>query len=317
MTSKTTPIIIDCDPGTDDAIALLMACASKKLSILGVTTVGGNQTLNKTTLNALKILSFIQRQDIPVARGCAKPLLRALHTAGEVHGSSGLGGVILPDPVFDVQKDNAVQFIYKTLKHHKRVTLVCIAPLTNIALLLSSHPEIKENIEKIVLMGGGLSHGNCTTTAEFNIYVDPEAAEIVFSAGIPIVMCGLDMTETAIITMEQIEEISHLKGPVARFASDIFEFYSEYYKKMGFPGIAMHDPTTIAYLLHPEMFTVEPLYVQVETQGKYTDGMTIADRRKCADKPAPNALVCTGINVPSFVQLVKDCITSYETGALV
>lgn len=317
MSSKKIPVIIDCDPGTDDAIALLMAFAAANIDVLAVTTVCGNQTVDKTTLNALKILSFIHQEKTPVAKGAEKPLLRELHVASQVHGTSGLGGVILPDPTFDIQKENAVELSNKLLQHHKKVTLVCTGPLTNTALLLTAHPECKKNIEQIVLMGGGLDHGNCTPTAEFNILTDPEAAKIVFGAGIPIVMCGLDMTETALIKIEQIEEFAALKGKIAELATDIFRFYSEYYIKTGFSGIAMHDPTTIAYLMRPELFTTEDYSIQIETQGELTTGMTIADRRVSNDKEKPNTKVCTGIRCKEFVELVKECMVSYEEGTLI
>jgi pyrimidine-specific ribonucleoside hydrolase len=314
---KRIPVIIDCDPGHDDAIALVMACCAKNIDVLAVTTVCGNQTVDKTTLNALKILDFLGRR-VPVASGAVHPLLRPLVVAAEVHGESGLGGVQLPEPVSVPEKKGAVQMMKDVLESSAcPITMVCTAPLTNMALLLSAYPELKRNIARICLMGGGLGHGNKTAAAEFNIYVDPEAADIVFSSGVPIVMCGLDMTETALMTMEEIREFSDLPGKVAGLAADIFRYYADYYRREGFPGIALHDPTVIAYLMRPGLFTTEDMYVRVETQGGITTGMTFADRRIRTDKPAPNVKVCTGINRTGFIALVKACCLSYEGGTSV
>jgi pyrimidine-specific ribonucleoside hydrolase len=314
---KKIPVIIDCDPGHDDAIALIMACCAANIEIRAVTTVCGNQTVDKTTLNALKILCFLGKR-IPVARGADHPLVRPLVVAADVHGVSGLGGVILPDPSFVIEKENAVEMMKKVISRSETpITMVCTAPLTNMAILLTAYPELKKNINRICLMGGGIGHGNRTAAAEFNIFVDPEAADIVFSSGVPIVMCGLDMTESALMTMEEIDSFSHKDGKITALAADIFSYYAAYYRKEGFPGIALHDPTVIAYLMRPELFTTEPMYIQVETQGKVTTGMTFVDRRIRADKPAPNATVCTKIDRKGFVELVRECCRSYESGATV
>ncbi len=315
---KRIPVIIDCDPGHDDAIALIMACCAKNLEVLAVTTVCGNQTVDKTTLNALKILSFLGMKNIPVARGSEKPLVRPLVVASDVHGASGLGGVLLPDPQIRLQKENAVELIRRILVQAKDpVTMVCTAPLTNMAIFLAAFPELKVKIREICLMGGGLDHGNRTAAAEFNIYVDPEAADIVFSSGIPIVMCGLDMTEKALMYMDEIEKFSQQPGKITALAVDIFRFYADYYRQEGFNGIALHDPAVIAYLMRPDLFTTEEMYIQVETQGKLTTGMTFVDRRICPDKPAPNVKVCTKVDRTAFVNLVEECCLSYENGTLI
>lgn len=316
---KKIPILIDCDTGTDDAVALIMACAAQNLQLLGVTTVAGNQTVDKTTLNTLKILSFLGRKDVPVARGAERPLLRTLQVAAEVHGSSGLGGVILPDPDMQAQQMNAVELIRSVLiKNDVPVTLVCTAPLTNIALLLSAYPQLKHKIERIVMMGGGLSHGNVTAAAEFNIYADPEAAGIVMNSGVSVVMCPLDMTEQALLKFDEIEHFASEKGKVSRLALDIFRFYAQYYEARGFSGVALHDPTTIAYLMRPELFTLRPMYVQVETApGAATYGMTFADTRIMADPPAPNAQVCIDVQRDAFIRLLTECCRAYDTGTLV
>jgi len=315
---KKIPVIIDCDPGHDDAIALIMACCAEKLDIRGVTTVCGNQTVDKTTLNTLKILSFLGMKKIPVAKGAEKPLLRPLVVAAEVHGESGLGGVILPDADMELQEDSALELMKRILTESKvPVTMVCTAPLTNMALFIMSCPELIKNISRIVLMGGGIAHGNKTAAAEFNIFVDPEAAAVVFNSGIPIVMCPLDMTEKALMTMSEIKEFSKEQGKICRLASDIFSYYADYYRSEGFDGIALHDPTTVAYLMKPELFTTRDMYIQIETQGKVTDGMTFADLRTCSDKPAPNVTVCIQADRAAFIRLVEDCCRSYDTGTLV
>lgn len=246
-------IIIDCDPGHDDAIALLMAIANKKeLNILGITTVGGNQLLDKVTQNALKVLSLVN-EDIPVASGEALPLIREVHTGGDAHGDSGMDGPVLPAPKYSAVSSNAVQFMYEKIKSSKeKVTLVPIGPLTNIALLLRVYPEIKNNIELICLMGGGIYSGNRTPAAEFNIYVDPEAAKIVFNSGVDIVMAGLDVTEKAMIMDDEREKLRN-KGKVSNFVAELLDFYSIASKRFGFEGSALHDPCAIGYLLRPDL----------------------------------------------------------------
>lgn len=302
-----TPIIIDYDPGHDDAIAILLALAHPgELDIRGITTVGGNQILDKITDNALKILSFVNA-DIPVAKGAAAPLLGKLVTGEEAHGESGMDGPALPASKFKPVEQGAVEFMLEIIRaSEEKITLVPTAPLTNIALLITAYPEVKERIEKISLMGGGLAYGNVTLTAEFNIYVDPEAARIVFESGIPIVMSGLDVTDKAAIFEEEIQELK-TRGPVSVMVGELLDFYSIYGKKMGFVGNALHDPCAIAWLLHPELFESEHLYVTVETEGKLTRGMTVADRRKKPEQPA-NTEVLLGVDREAFIKLLFDSL---------
>ncbi|XAG09316.1 nucleoside hydrolase [Vibrio metschnikovii] len=212
----TRPIILDCDPGHDDAIALILACASPSLAIKAVTTSAGNQTPEKTLNNALRILTLLGRSDIPVAGGALKPLMRELIIADNVHGESGLDGPTLPDPSFAPQAEHAVELMANILRQSDQpVTLVPTGPLTNIALLLATHRDLIPKIEEIVLMGGGAETGNWSPAAEFNIYVDPEAAKLVFQSGIPITMCGLDVTHRAQIMDEDIERIRKIDNPIA------------------------------------------------------------------------------------------------------
>ncbi len=304
------PIILDCDPGHDDAIALILALASPELELKAVTTSTGNQTPDKTLRNALRILTLLQRSDIPVAGGAVKPLMRELIIADNVHGESGLDGPDLPEPNFAPQTCNAVELIAQTLRASQQpVTVVATGPLTNIALLLTSHPELHAKISRIVIMGGAAMLGNWTPAAEFNIYVDPEAAEIVFQSGLPIVMAGLDVTHRAQIMSEDIERFRHLGNPVADVVADLLDFFMEYHKqeKWGFQGAPLHDPCTIAWLIKPEIFTCVDRWVGVETQGKYTQGMTVVDYYSLTANQ-PNTTVMMDVDRQAFVDLLVERI---------
>lgn len=304
------PIILDCDPGHDDAIALILALASPELELKAVTTSAGNQTPDKTLRNALRILTLLQRSDIPVAGGAVKPLMRELIIADNVHGESGLDGPELPEPSFAPQTCNAVELIAQTLRASQQpVTVVATGPLTNIALLLTSHPELHAKISRIVIMGGAAMLGNWTPAAEFNIYVDPEAAEIVFQSGLPIVMAGLDVTHRAQIMGEDIERFRKLGNPVAGVVADLLDFFMEYHKqeKWGFQGAPLHDPCTIAWLIKPEIFTCVDRWVGVETQGKYTQGMTVVDYYSLTANQ-PNTTVMMDVDRQAFVDLLVERI---------
>ncbi|MGC6229576.1 pyrimidine-specific ribonucleoside hydrolase RihA [Hafnia paralvei] len=304
------PIILDCDPGHDDAIALILALASPELELKAVTTSAGNQTPDKTLRNALRILTLLQRSDIPVAGGAVKPLMRELIIADNVHGESGLDGPELPEPSFAPQTCNAVELIAQTLRASQQpVTVVATGPLTNIALLLTSHPELHAKISRIVIMGGAAMLGNWTPAAEFNIYVDPEAAEIVFQSSLPIVMAGLDVTHRAQIMSEDIERFRQLGNPVAGVVADLLDFFMEYHKqeKWGFQGAPLHDPCTIAWLIKPEIFTCVDRWVGVETQGKYTQGMTVVDYYSLTANQ-PNTTVMMDVDRQAFVDLLVERI---------
>ena len=311
---KALPIIIDCDPGHDDAIALILALASPKLNVLAVTTSAGNQTPDKTLRNALRILTLLGRHDIPVAGGAPKPLLRELIIADNVHGESGLDGPALPEPGFAPQALTAVELMVKTLRASTEpVTLVPTGPLTNIALLLSAHPELKAKIARIVLMGGSAGSGNWTPAAKFNIYVDPEAAEMVFGAGMPITMCGLDVTHAAQVMDGDIERIRAIANPIARTVAELLDFFMIYHRdpKWGFVGAPLHDPCTIAWLLRPELFTGIECHVSVETQGQYTVGMTVVDRYRLSPHE-PNATVLLGVERQGFIDLLVEQLQAYS-----
>lgn len=302
------PVILDCDPGHDDAIALILALASPELKVLAVTTSAGNQTQEKTLNNALRILTLLGRDDIPVAAGAPKPLARELIIADNVHGESGLDGPTLPDPAFAPQAMTGLELMAKSLRESPEpVTLVPTGPLTNIALLLAAHPELKPNIARIVLMGGAAGAGNWTPAAEFNIYVDPEAADMVFKSGIPITMCGLDVTHEAQVMDEDIARVRAIANPVARCVAGLLDFFMIYHRdpKWGFAGAPLHDPCTIAWLLAPALFHGVECRVDIETRGLHTTGMTVVDRYGLTGKPA-NALVLLGLDRPGFIDLLVE-----------
>ncbi|HGV9334955.1 TPA: pyrimidine-specific ribonucleoside hydrolase RihA [Raoultella planticola] len=307
------PIILDCDPGHDDAIAIVLALASPELDVKAITSSAGNQTPEKTLRNVLRMLTLLQRQDIPVAGGARKPLMRELIIADNVHGESGLDGPALPEPDFAPQSCTAVELMAKTLRESPQpVTIVATGPQTNVALLLNSHPELHDKIARIVMMGGAMVLGNWQPAAEFNIYVDPEAAEIVFQSGIPVVMAGLDATHRAQIHGLDIERFRQLGNPVATIVAELLDFFMEYHKdaKWGFTGAPLHDPCTIAWLLKPELFTSVERWVGVETQGKYTQGMTVVDYYFLTGNQ-PNTTVLLDVDREGFVDLLAERLAFY------
>lgn len=308
------PVILDCDPGHDDAIALILALASPELKVLAVTTSAGNQTPDKTLNNALRILTLLGRDDIPVAAGAPKPLARELIIADNVHGESGLDGPKLPDPAFAPVAMTALELMAKCLRESPEpVTLVPTGPLTNIALLLAAHPELKSKIARIVLMGGAAGAGNWTPAAEFNIYVDPEAADMVFKSGLPITMCGLDVTHEAQVMDEDIARVRAITNPVAQCVAGLLDFFMIYHRdpKWGFAGAPLHDPCTIAWLLAPALFHGVECRVDIETGGTHTSGMTVVDRYGLTGKAA-NALVLLGLDRAGFIDLLVTRLRAFD-----
>ncbi|WP_338882463.1 pyrimidine-specific ribonucleoside hydrolase RihA [Aeromonas hydrophila] len=308
------PVILDCDPGHDDAIALILALASPELKVLAVTTSAGNQTPDKTLNNALRILTLLGRDDIPVAAGAPKPLARELIIADNVHGESGLDGPKLPDPAFAPVAMTALELMAKCLRESPEpVTLVPTGPLTNIALLLAAHPELKAKIARIVLMGGAAGPGNWTPAAEFNIYVDPEAADMVFKSGLPITMCGLDVTHEAQVMDEDIERVRAITNPVAQCVAGLLDFFMIYHRdpKWGFAGAPLHDPCTSAWLLVPALFHGVECRVDIETGGTHTSGMTVVDRYGLTGKAA-NALVLLGLDRAGFIDLLVTRLRAFD-----
>lgn len=298
-------IWIDCDPGHDDAMAILTAIANpEKLKILGISTVGGNQTIEKVTTNAKNILEFVH-SDIPLAKGQDKPLVKPLNTAPDAHGDGGMDGSYFNGTDYPVVSENAVEYMYhKIMESKEKTTLVALAPLTNLALLLKVHPEVKEKIECISMMGGGISHGNCTELAEFNIYVDPEAAHIVFHSGISVIMAGLDVTENAAITLNEIKTLKD-KGKVSHLAYELLSFYNESGKQFGFVDSPIHDLCAVEYLIKPDIFSGKNYYVDIVTDNGISRGQTFADLRK-VPKHKDNVFVLKQVDRKKFVETLVE-----------
>ena len=305
----THRIIIDTDPGQDDAVAILLALASPELEVLGITTVAGNVPLALTERNARKICELAGKPDTPVYAGAVRPLVRQLVTAEEVHGQTGLNGPVLPDPVMPLQPQHAVDFIVETLMREPSgaVTLCTLGPLTNVAMALIREPRIAPRIREIVLMGGGFFEGgNVTPAAEFNIYVDPHAADIVFRSGIPLVMMPLDVTHKALTTKKRIEAFRALGTKVGTATAEMLEFFERFdEEKYGTDGGPLHDPCVIAYLIKPELFKGRHCNVSVETASELTMGMTVVDWWGVT-KRARNATVMRDIDHDGFYGLLVE-----------
>lgn len=308
----TTPrkIIIDTDPGQDDAVAILLALASPEdLTVLGVTAVAGNVPLALTAKNARIVCELAGKPDTRVFAGCAAPLYRKLVTAEHVHGKTGLDGPVLPDPVMPLEAQHAVEFIIETLRAEPAgtVTLCPLGPLTNIATAFLKAPDIIERVQEIVLMGGAYFEvGNITPAAEFNIYVDPEAAEIVFRSGIPLVVMPLDVTHKALTTRPRIEAFRNLGTEPGRMVAEWTDFFERFdMHKYGSEGAPLHDPCVIAYLLRPQLFTGRHINVEIETKGEFTLGMTVADWWRVTER-APNALFIGGVDADGFFGLLTE-----------
>ncbi|SEN69499.1 purine nucleosidase [Paracoccus alcaliphilus] len=307
----TQKIIIDTDPGQDDAVAILLALASPEIEVLGLTAVAGNVPLTLTELNTRKICELAGRPDLAVHAGCDAPLSRRLITAEHVHGQTGLDGIDLPAPGMALRPQHGVDFIIETLRGEApgTVTLVPIGPLTNIASAIARAPDIIPRIQRIVLMGGAYFEvGNVTPAAEFNIFVDPEAAQQVFQAGIPLVMMPLDVTHEAMTSRVWVEAMRALPnrcGPAVASWTDFFERYDR--EKYGSQGAPLHDPCAIAWLLRPDLFQGRQINVEIETEGRFTTGMTVADWWRVTDRPA-NALFIRHVDRDGLFDLLTERI---------
>jgi purine nucleosidase len=294
-----SPVIIDCDPGQDDAIALLLALASPELDVLGITTVAGNVPLKLTQLNARKTRELSGRRDVPVLAGADRPLKRTLVTAEEVFGPSGLEGAHLPEPELPLDPRHAADFIAATVMALPAgtVTLLPVAPLTNIALAMQKEPRLARHLKEIVLMGGAIGLGNTTPAAEFNIHVDPHAAEIVFASGARLTMLGLDVTHQAITTPERVAAIAALGTNVALVVAAWLSFYDRHdAERYGTRGGPLHDPCAVGYLLWPELFTGRFCHVAVETEGRHTMGRTVVEWWPPKRRPPAGPANCTVID---------------------
>lgn len=300
-------IIIDCDPGHDDAMAIMLALASpEELDLLGIVTVAGNQTIDKVTENACKVLTVAGR-DIPVVRGAGRPLIRELLTAPEAHGETGMDGPFIHEVKVQESAETALSFYKRILEREDKVTIVAIGPLTNLAVLFCAYPELKEKIECVSLMGGSVYSGNITSRAEFNFYVDPEAANIVYHSGVKLIQAGLEVTDETAIYFDEIEQFKE-GGRVSKFVYDLFEFYTLFSKRNGLCKTPVFDACAVMYLLHPEIFEEKEYYVDIETSGELTRGMSVADLRAWNTR-TPNTTVLTGADrdkfIEYFVSLIK------------
>lgn len=305
-------ILIDCDPGHDDAIAIMLAHGDPGVELVAITTVGGNQTLDKVTHNARVVATVCGMTDVPIAAGSAVPLVRPIRTAAAIHGESGLDGPVLPEPTVPLDDRHAVDLIIDTVMSNPpgSITLVPTAPLTNIALAVRKQPAIVDRVAEVVLMGGGYSKGNVTPAAEFNIAVDPEAAQAVFAAPWKVTMIGLDLTHQALATTQVQQRIAAIGTPPARFVTELLENYgSNYRAAQGFGAPPVHDPCAVARVIDPSVMTVRPAHVEVELAGRHTTGMTVCDFLG-RDGASLDTDVAITLDAPAFWDLVIDALTA-------
>lgn len=308
MATAPRKIIIDTDPGQDDAVAILLALASPdEIEVIGITAVAGNVPLPLTQKNARIICELAGKPEIPVYAGCDRPLAHTLVTAEHVHGKTGLDGPNLPDPQMQLTDGHAVDYIIDTLRTHpaKTITLCPLGPLTNIATAFEKAPDIVERVQEIILMGGAYFEvGNITPAAEFNIYVDPEAADIVFKSGAPIVVMSLDVTHKVLVTKERNDAFRNIGTPVGEAVAKMTEFFERFDKeKYGSEGAPLHDPCVTAYLIRPDLFKGRHVNVEIETGSTLTRGMTVADWWDVTDR-VPNALFIGSVDADGFFSLL-------------
>jgi pyrimidine-specific ribonucleoside hydrolase len=299
-------ILLDCDPGHDDAIALLLALASPEVELLGVTTVAGNQTLEKTSANAIRILEFVDRTDVPVAAGANRPLVREPYVAKYVHGETGLDGPDLPPARGKPVGEHAVDLL---ARHAPGATLVAVGPLTNVALLLARHPDARP--ERIVLMGGSIGLGNVTPAAEFNIWADPEAAARVFDSGIQVTMIGLDVTHQALMTKADADRLRDT-GRVGTLVAELWEFYNRFHSQTyGFDGSPIHDAVALAHVFRPELVETAHRHVAIDCASELCRGRTVVDLWRRTDNE-PNAHVGVGIDGRAFIELLLERLSRLD-----
>jgi purine nucleosidase len=302
--TRTVPVILDCDPGHDDAMAILLAAAHPAIDLRAITTVAGNQTLDKTTRNAQRICTVAGIHDVPIAAGCDRPLTGTLRTAAHVHGESGLDGPTFDEPTVPVDGRHAVEVIHDVLQASERpVTLVGVGPLTNLATWLQRYPADRQRVERIVIMGGSTGRGNITPYAEFNIFVDPEAAHAVLHAGIPTLWHGLQVTHQATATQQVLARIAALGTPLAQVCVDLLRFYRDRQVLMGVDDPPVHDPVAVASIADPVTVTTRDVRMQIELDGTHTRGATVVDLSG-RDGSEPNASVGIELDHPRFWDLV-------------
>jgi inosine-uridine nucleoside N-ribohydrolase len=315
MTSGGTPrqpIVLDCDPGHDDALAILLAAADPALELVAITTVAGNQSLDKTTLNARRLCSVAGIRGVPIAAGCDRPLVRDRITSPEIHGESGLDGPAFGTPTIPLDPRHAVDVIVEASRAHDGLVLVPTGPLTNVATALARDPGLARRLRRIVLMGGAIGLGNVTPAAEFNIAADPEAARAVFESGVPITMVPLESTHQALATPRVIERIAELDFPLAHLCVELLGFFAETYLRVfGFESPAVHDPCALAWLIDPSIVPTQPMHVDIETRAEFSSGRTLCDLYGITGRQA-NAEVGTGLEVDRFWELLIGALASYR-----
>jgi pyrimidine-specific ribonucleoside hydrolase len=306
------PVILDGDPGHDDALAILLACASPELDLLGVTTVGGNAGLENTTRNALRVLTVLGRTDVPVAAGAERPLVRDPMIQVNFHGESGLDGADLPEAAFDARPESAIELTAALVRASSQpVTLVPTGPLTNIALFLRAFPSLHARLGAISLMGGSLGAGNTTASAEFNIWQDPEAAAIVIGAGIPILMAGLDVTHQALVLPPDIARLDALGTRTGSVFADLMRFFAIHHRnRYGWDGPPIHDAVAVAVLIAPWLIKRRRMRIDVETGDGLTRGRTVSDEEGIAGRPI-NAEVGVALERERFLDLVVDAVARF------
>ena len=302
------PVIIDCDPGHDDAMALLLALASPELELVAVTTVAGNQTLDKVTANAIRVLDLAHATHVPVAAGADRALIHPAAVARDVHGETGLDGPDLPRPSRQPRPQHAVELIADKLRE-RPLTLIAIGPLTNVALLLATHPELTPRIERIVVMGGAIGLGNVTPSAEFNIWADPEAAARVFASGLDLTLVGLDVTHRAMLSAERAEGL-RASGRAGAVVADLHAFYRRFHERVyGHSDTPVHDAVTIAHLIDPALLATRRLPVEIDVTNGPCRGRTVVDLLQRTGA-APNAHVAVDVDAQRFIDLLTTRIAS-------
>jgi inosine-uridine nucleoside N-ribohydrolase len=302
------PVIIDCDPGHDDAMALMLAVASPELELVAVTTVAGNQTLDRVTANAIRVLDVVEAYDIPVAAGADRGLIHTADSASDVHGETGLDGPDLPPPSREPDPRHAVELIADKLREQP-LTLIAIGPFTNIALLLATHPALGSRIERIVIMGGAIGIGNVTPSAEFNVWADPEAAHRVFTSGLDITMVGLDVTHRAMLSAERADALRET-GRAGAVVADLHAFYRQFHQRVyGHSDTPVHDALAVAHVIKPDVITTEPLPVEIDVTQGPCRGRTVVDQLHRTGQEN-NALVATDVDAPAFIDLLTGRISA-------
>lgn len=306
------PVIIDCDPGCDDTLALMLANKIEEFDLLAITTVAGNAPIDYTFKNGRNVMDYIG-SDVPVYKGAEKPMLRDLVTAAHIHGEDGMGGVVLPESAKPVETEAAWDAIHRlALEHKGELVLIAVGPMTNVAIALSKYEDLKDLIKHIVIMGGAAIGGNVTPCAEFNIFEDPEAAEMMFSCGIPVYMCGLDVTMESYLTPVEVEQLAALDSKEAKLFHGVVQKALAFYRDLLHrPGVAQHDPSAVLFAAYPELFKGEWAGVHVETKGKITAGKTVTDLYSDKQFDVHNTFVVTEVDREAFVKKVFELMGKY------